>query len=355
MTLCYYATSHGYGHAIRVAQVIKALPPEMDVIIRTLVPETLFREELTRDFRYRPGELDCGCLQTDSVTVLPRETLDRYRQISERNHRELQSEIDFLRREGVTCVATDITSFGLYAAQQAGIPGLAISNFNWYDIYLDYVQTPEDQALLDQIAEEYAAATLALIVQPEMPTMADRFPNAQSVPIIARQGRPSRDRIDDLLGDRATPHYALLYFGLWGLELDWQALATLRDWTFLTYNTPPVAVSNVVTLDRSTWPMADVAASVDAVISKPGYGTVSECIANQVPLIYIPRTEFAEYASLVHALDRCHGGIPMTPEAFARGNWRASLDTAASRQMDPMVYQTDGAQVAAEIITRYAR
>ena len=42
-------------------------------------------------------------------------------------------------------------------------------------------------------------------------------------------------------------------------------------------------------LSRREWAYADVAASVDAVISKPGYGTVTECIANSVPFIYVPR------------------------------------------------------------------
>jgi hypothetical protein len=77
--LCYYITGHGYGHAIRTAQILKALPTDIPCILRTTVPERLFQEEVPgRAFIYAPAEFDCGCLQTDSVTVLPRATLERY-------------------------------------------------------------------------------------------------------------------------------------------------------------------------------------------------------------------------------------------------------------------------------------
>ena len=73
--LCYYITGHGFGHAIRTTQILKALPSDVPLILKTTAPERLFREELPgRDFEYLSAEYDCGCLQSDSVTVLKRET-----------------------------------------------------------------------------------------------------------------------------------------------------------------------------------------------------------------------------------------------------------------------------------------
>ena len=38
----------------------------------------------------------------------------------------------------------------------------------------------------------------------------------------------------------------------------------------------------------------DLIAAADAVVGKPGYGIVSECIANGTALLYSPRSRFAE-------------------------------------------------------------
>lgn len=351
MKVCYYPTGHGLGHAVRSAQVIEALPADVPVIIRTTVPEWLFQSEVTRPFRYIRAEFDCGCMQKDSFWCLERETLDRYRDISRRNREGLADEVAFLRRENVTCVVSDIPSFPLYAAAEAGIPGLAITNFTWHEIYGPFVRTAEDSALVDTIAAEYSRATLALILPLDTANASRVFPTFEHIPLVTRRGHSIRERIEGRVG--RGRRIALMYFGLWGLTLDWSALQGLSDWVFLTFDFPST-VPNVVTLDRTEWPVADVAASVDAVVTKPGYGTVSECIANDIPLVYVPRPNFAECGALIAGMQPWGGGFPLTIEQFERADWVGALEDAVGSKRNPAWYGTNGAQVAADIILRYA-
>ena len=228
MALCYYITGHGFGHAIRTVQVLKALPPDLPLILKTTAPERLFREELAgRDFDYILAEYDCGCLQSDSVTVLRRETLARYGEIAAQNAARLTNEIAFLQQRGVCCVASDIPAFPLYAAKQAGLPGVAVANFTWHDIYAEYVQTAEDAALLAQMASEYAAATVALVTPLNVPTGGNVFPNVECVPLVARKGNSVRGALTRTLDIPDGKHLALLYLGGWGLDINWPALEQL--------------------------------------------------------------------------------------------------------------------------------
>ena len=350
MTLCYYITGHGFGHAIRAAQVMNALPPDVRLLVKTTAAERVFREELAgRPFDYFNVEYDCGCLQSDSVTVLPRATLDRYAEIARRNERILSEEIAFLKREGVSAVVTDAPSFPLRVASEAGIPGFIITNFTWHDIYREYKETEADQALLDTMAREYASATLALITDLAVPTIAALFPHSERIPLVARHGRNIRAALAQATGAKGS--LALLYLGGWGLELNWAALAAFSDWTFLTYDPPPFPVANVRVL-TSEWPYADVAASVNAVVTKPGYGTITECIANSVPLIYLPRTLFAEYNALVAGMNAWGGGVLLLDADYRAGRWGNALNAAQNATLSPNVYETNGAQVAAEKIVR---
>ena len=43
----------------------------------------------------------------------------------------------------------------------------------------------------------------------------------------------------------------------------------------------------------------DVVGAVDVVITKPGYGIISECVANDTALLYTSRGHFVEYDVLV--------------------------------------------------------
>ena len=347
--LCYYVTGHGFGHAIRTTQVLKALPPDLPFILKTTAPERLFREELPgRQFEYISAEYDCGCIQSDSVTVLRRETLIRYDEIAQANLKRLPDEIAFLQGRGVRCVASDVPSFPLRAAHASGIPSVVVANFTWHDIYSEYVQTADDADLLTQMAAEYGMATLACLTPLAVSTVGDVFSASERVPLVARRGHPIRASVTASLGILPSKKLALLYLGNWGLSIDWAALGHLSDWVFLVDRplTQPLP-TNVCVFDPTLWRYADVAASVDAVISKAGYGTLTECIANSVPLIYLPRHGFAEHDALVLGMNRWGGGIEIREADFFAGDWDCALTAALKARPDPLVYPTNGAEVIA--------
>ena len=354
--LCYYVTGHGFGHAIRTTQILKALPPEMPLIIKTTAPERLFREELPgREFEYVPSEYDCGCLQSDSVIVLRRETLARYAEIAQRNLKRLPDEIAFLHERNVQCIVSDIPSFPLLAGHEAGLPSIAVANFTWHDIYSEYAETPEDAALLAQMASEYASATLGLVTPLDLPSTLRLFPNAERVPLVARRGKPIRDILTQALDIPGEKHLALLYLGGWGLAIDWQALEQQADWVFLLDSPLPQPIANARAFDPGVLRYADVAASVDAVVSKAGYGTVTECIANSVPLIYLPRQGFAEHEALVLGMNKWGGGIEISEQAFHAGDWSDALRRAREVQPNPHAFATNGAEVIAQKLMEFCR
>jgi L-arabinokinase len=360
MTICYYVTGHGLGHSIRTAQVINALPTNIPIIIRTTVPERIFREEIQgRDFEYISAEFDCGCIQTDSTTILKRETLQRYIEISKKNYENLDDEIEFLHERDVSLVVSDIASFPLVAAKKASVASVAATNFTWWDIYNEYVETTDDRRLLDKIGNEYACADLALVSDLCLPTTAHVFPNTLSVPLTTRTGKNRRHELDIALTQRyrqqpadKAPNLALLYLGVWGLDIDWDEVEKLSDWRFVSYDALPRPVRNVTVLDRSEWPVADTIASLDAMLSKVGYGSTTDCIANSIPNIHLPRKDFIEYEALIAGMDIWGGRIGITEEMFIKGNWKYSLEKSkiVKKQIKTDKFKTNGAQIIAKVL-----
>jgi L-arabinokinase len=88
---------------------------------------------------------------------------------------------------------------------------------------------------------------------------------------------------------------------------------------------------------------------VDVVITKPGYGILSDCIANGVAMLYTPRGRFVEYDVMVEEMPGllpCHR---LELEAFEDGRWIEGL-RAVARVTAPPPPRTDGAEVVAAMI-----
>ena len=138
MHIAYYITGHGYGHAIRSSTIVNALPLSVRVTFKTSVPVAFFQDELHRPFDYCRAVFDCGCLQTDSVSVDIPATLNAYKAIAENNRRSLDAEVGWCGRHGVDGIVSDITPFAFEVARSAGIPSIAVTNFTWFDVYREY-------------------------------------------------------------------------------------------------------------------------------------------------------------------------------------------------------------------------
>jgi hypothetical protein len=92
----------------------------------------------------------------------------------------------------------------------------------------------------------------------------------------------------------------------------------------------------------------DVVRAVDAVATKPGYGIISECVANDTALLYTSRGHFIEYDVLVREMPRyvrCQ--FIDHPDLFA-GRWATALNALFSQPPPPERPAVDGAEQVAE-------
>jgi L-arabinokinase len=83
-------------------------------------------------------------------------------------------------------------------------------------------------------------------------------------------------------------------------------------------------------------------------IAKLGYGSVSECMLNGKPIIYLPRTFFAEYPILEAAVTQWGGGIKIKTEEFYKLHWDNALEIAENLTLKPVT--SDGVEQVVKII-----
>ena len=104
----------------------------------------------------------------------------------------------------------------------------------------------------------------------------------------------------------------------------WQKIDAIKNFHFIVLSTN-VDLPNVTQIPEGTLPFIDVLNSCDLVLSKPGYSLISECLANQVKVLYIPREDFKEEIPLQKALqqDMVSKYLPLTD--FINGEWQDHL------------------------------
>lgn len=351
MKIAYFITQHGYGHAVRSAQIINALPPYIEVVIISAVEKDFFKRSITRSYAYKKKGFDVGCVQTDSLNIDIKKTLQAYQKRYRKNQETLPDETAFLKSEAIDLVVTDSASFPLVLANSANIPGILLASFTWVEIYRPYVkQYPDFTPILNTMAQEYAKATLHL--RPPLCLDIAYGKYKIDVPLIAPKGRDIKSKLIASIGIFPSKYLAVLYLGSYGLEVSFDNLAQYDDWHFVTFEPPPLEHPNYTLLERKSWRYEDVVASSDAVIGKLGYGLLSTCMAAGIPLLYPGRTHFVEHTALDEAAQTWGGGISISDENFYGLNLGTGLEKAT--QEKPKIAPANGAQAAARIIETLA-
>ncbi len=350
------------GHMSREAEVMKAVKeirPDIPLGLKTPTAEWFVWENMPGGTIYEQSSIDVGVVQRDSLRLDEEATLEEYNKIISRKEDIISEEVQWAETQGVKLIVSDIPPLAFDIAEALGIPSICIANFSWDWIYQPYVQQyPQFEHILEDIRKSQSKCTLLL----EVPFEGDlsSFPNKQRIPLIGRKSSLSKHDARKILGIPPDKKVLLLTFGGFGVEKNdgWETdfdddtivITTRADMMCQGWRYLPVEEMRKLDLKYP-----DLVRACDAVLTKPGYGIVVECIANGTPIIHVERGVFPEYEILV---GRMGGYIPeifMETNDFLAGRWKKYLDEILSDDTQREKISVEGASAAAEIILDYYR
>jgi len=359
--LAFYISGHGFGHASRQIQIINAVGarlPGTSIFLRTSAAGWLLDRTIAPPFTVDPEPCDIGVVQIDSLRLDERATIEQAREFYRTIDQRAEAEAAKLRAHDIALVISDAPPLASAAAAVAGVPSFVVSNFTWdwiYEEYREHLACAPD--LIPAIRRAYRHASAAWRLPMHGGFAA--FQTVVDLPFIARHARHDRRQIRRRLGlPSMDRRLALLSFGGYGVSnLDLSSLDCLDGWeVVITGTTPPRArlrgvhfLYEHIIYDRGLR-YEDLVHAVDAVVTKPGYGIISECIANQTAIVYTSRGRFPEYDVLVREMPRYLRSAYLDQSDFLAGRWRAALDASLTVPLPPEQPRTDGAEVVSEMI-----
>jgi hypothetical protein len=360
--IAFYISGHGFGHASRQVEIINALHrlrPDVSFVIRSEVSRRLLDRTINAPFEVDPRPCDTGVVQIDALHLDARATIERARDFYGLGFdARVQAEARLLRDTQVGLVVSDAPALACAAAHHAGITSIVISNFTWdwiYEEYREYLADAPD--LIPTIRRAYAHAREAW----RLPMYGgfDAFETIRNVSFVARHARHTREDVRRHLGLPRDSRLALSSFGGYDVNgIDLGALDTLSSWTVVvtTHDSHPVNAAGVVAIPEeriyhSGLRYEDLVAACDVVVTKPGYGIVSECVANGTALVYTDRGRFAEYAVLVAEMPKYLRCAYIDQTSLRGGRWRSALDAAVNAPAPAERPSTDGADIIAGMMS----
>jgi L-arabinokinase len=348
-----YVSGHGFGHATRTAAVLsklRELQPELAITVVSAAPERLFRRAISGPLTIRRLECDVGLLQADALSIDEAATAARWKEFEREWPDHVDAEWRWLRHVGARVVVGDIPPLAFQVAHEVGVPSLALANFSWDWIYRHLGQRqPTLREAAARCAESYARAGLLL----KLPFAGDlrAFRRAESIPLVARVPQLEREQARQRLG-LGGETTLLLSFGGFGLaRFDASVLGGVSGVVFLTTDplaSPPrnVRVLDMTRLEAMGVEYPDVVGAVDVVVTKPGYGIVSDAIGAGVRMIYTERGDFPEYDVLVKELPRWLPCVHVSQAELRAGRIGEAVRQVLAKSPPPAL-DISGAEVAA--------
>jgi L-arabinokinase len=337
--IAYYVSGHGFGHARRTVAVLRALEcvaPRVRVIVRTHAPGMLFGGLRNATVEAPARAFDCGVVERDVLAVDPAATMDRLGTLLSQRRLIVADEQEFLRKCGARLVVADIPFLVGDAAQALGLPCVAVGNFTWDWIYEAYA-TSQTRPLVEAVRESYGRmrALLRLPFGHEVTC----FGEVVDMPLLANQAElPVEWQVK-------RAHVLSAKRGGGSFEALRRVAADLPEYLFVAAQRPPAAPENLVAPPDADF--SQIIFGCDAVVSKLGYGIVSDCIANKVALLFPPRIGFRE-DEIFRA--RCPPYMRMRElraRDFESGEWAEDLRALLNQPLPRANMTADGDRVIA--------
>ena len=319
-------------------------------------------QSVTAPVELQPAETDTGVAQIDSLHIDESATARRAAVFHEDFDARAEAEAEVLRQMRATVVVADIPPLACAAADRAGVPSVVIGNFTWDWIYAAY---PQFEAIAPGVVATIGAAYARAAQALRLP-LHGGFETMRTVdPATSRSSRAGRAAAaTSRAGCSGSAHERP---SSWRRSADSASAGSRRDRA--RQHIPSDRHGRTRAAGRATRTTRcasrrghlaerglryeDLIAAANVVVGKPGYGIVSECMANGAAFLYAPRSRFAEQ----DVFEREMPASPLPQNRERTICWPAAgaapIEALLAQPPAPTVPSTNGAEAAAAAILEY--
>ena len=295
MTILWHISSHGWGHAARQRELIRVHRkryPDIRIIVASNVPGWFWNNSGIDDIRRgspSPVAIETdGDIDTDATRVNLTVFLGSYSAL-------LNREIAFQDEIEPDIVITDIDPLPVAAAYERSIPAVGIGNFTWDWIMAELFPDIREDIL--RIGEMYNWGTYLRL---PMGPRTSPFHETVDIPLLRSGSDGNSERARSVLPEGRICLIAIR-------ELPLTETLKAPDGFILISSTPEPVSKDILNiaperLSSMGLTFSDLMAASDVIVSKAGYGIVSQILALGKPCVLLRRGSFPEEPYLLEPM-----------------------------------------------------
>lgn len=319
-------SSHGFGHLAISAPVLDALAkstPDLRLTVRSGLAPEILRQRIHQEFEHIRAASDFGYVMQDATRIDRPASARAYRAAHAGWAARVAGEGRLLASRQVDRVLSNVSYLPLAGAALNGIPALSICSLNWADLFAHFFGGESWAAPIHaDMLEAYRSAWAFLRVTPGMPM--EMLDNVKIIDPIAASGKSN---------DLGLGSDRVVLVAMGGIQHripleNWPQQSGIR---WLVPGSWHCTHPNAMALEQFGLSFTDLLCSVDAIITKPGYGTFTEAACNGTPVLYQRRTDWPEQECLIAWLSGNGNSQEIDAEALNAGNVQAALEELWSR------------------------
>ena len=271
--ILYYVTDHGLGHLTRTISIIREFSSDIEFIIRHS-NEQFIKKSLPNS-TIISGKTDQGSiLLDDGVSIDWNKTKQIMKEWYAKFDQNIITEKKIIEKSKPDLIISDMTPIPLRPAKELNIPTLVISNFTW----ADFLETKIDIDL-EFLNETYRLANLAIQLPLSMPMKT--FDNKRNVNLVSRFSTDTRNEIREKLGLNNSDF--MIFVNL----PNYYKILIPPQKNLKIFSTGATTNIQNTKLIQPYIEGQDLNLASDLVLSKCGYGMISECLTNGTPFRFL--------------------------------------------------------------------
>lgn len=311
----FYVSSHGFGHMTRSLAVIEEIMKQTSDHVYLV--SGAYQNEFARNYlkkfadrmQYKDLKTDIGLVTVQNgLTVDVEETEHQLFPFVASWGNIVAKEMAQLKNMSIKCVLTDITPVGALVGKRLKVRTIGLSNFTWVEQYeFFHIQ----QEIIEAFKEAYSHLDLfgeyALALSMESVNCPRK-----SIGFLSRELDWSK--ISDL--KQQYGHSLFISCGK-AVKIDHVHVENYYGTVFTTSGITVTGSDRIIELPTDTQDTHNYLAASDLVITKAGWGTISEAITSSRKLVLIERESVLEDTHNIQQLKENHLAISIKESELA--------------------------------------
>lgn len=313
--ICFYLSDHGFGHICRSIPIIVSALRNHDTFVYIVCGErhiefakqnlqTILTAEQYRRVGFRSDHTDVGLICKDGTLdvendALTKATTEFLSALSEK----AEWEAKWLKENRIDAVLCDMPIWSIEACELANVPLLYVGNFTWTELYREFL--PEN--IWQTYASYYDKIKHSMLYALHNDEMLEFLKNSK----ISETSVTARPFDEKAVAEIRAKHICPIVFVALGMSAQFKKPVDVSDvpYDFYTTEGVPLVGNNVEVVPYTTINTQDYVSAADYVITKAGWGTVSECLLAKKPMALFSRDSVLEDRTTIRILKEKHFAV----------------------------------------------